>query len=73
MTALDSLTDLEADSTGKLHHSCGVIDLVRDGGLLWTLTSTEPAVEASESGVIFHRRHLKPSSRSAWAPSVCLS
>jgi hypothetical protein len=47
MTALDSLTDLEADSTGKLHHSCGVIDLVRDGGLLWTLTSTKPAVEAS--------------------------
>lgn len=63
MTALDSLTDLEADSTGKLKHKSSVIDLVRNGGA----ASMDPDVdeasgEASESGVIVHRRHLKLSS-----------
>lgn len=63
MTALDSLTDLETDSTGKLKHKSSVIDLVRDGGA----ASMDPDVdeasgEASESGVTVHRRHLKLSS-----------
>jgi hypothetical protein len=54
MTAFDSLTALEADSTGKSKHGFSVIDLVRDSALFpWTLTSTKPTVKPANRASSF--------------------